>query len=107
MHREPRPSPGIDRNLPPLAKAQAMDRPYKPGQRLRQGLIGALVVAGMLGLFLTLMPPIKPRVVARAPVAAAPPTPGVMYQNLRSPPAAPLPARAADPAPQAKTGGSP
>lgn len=79
--------------LPPLARAEAMDRPYRPGQHRRQILIGAVVVAALLGAFLAWMPDRAARTASGRSVSPAP-SPGVVYQNLRvapQPPASRIP----------------
>jgi hypothetical protein len=94
-------------DLPPLARAEAMDRPYRTGQRRRQILIGAVVVAALLAAFLASMPD-GASTIGRAPMTPDA-TPGVVYQNLRVPPAPP-PSHPADgatqPGPQAENGDS-
>lgn len=85
-------SPGDLDSLPPIARAEAMDRPYRPGRTRRQVLLGLAVVGAMVMLFLWLMPrgPAPSRAVP-GPAAASAPTPAVVYQNLRVAPAAPPP----------------
>lgn len=87
-----KPAPELDA-LPPIARAEAMDRPYRPGRARRQVLLGIIVVSSLLVLFLWLMPRSAPpaRVASSPAATAAPPTPGVVYQNLHATPVAPPP----------------
>lgn len=79
-------------DLPPLARAKAMDRPYRPGQRRRQILVGAAVIAALLAAFLAWMPDGAPkRTSARR---ASDTSPGIVYPNLRV--SAPQPQRETD-----------
>lgn len=74
-------------DLPPLARVQAMDRPYRPGQRRRQMLLGAVVIAALLAAFLAWMPNGAPKNVSAKMTAGA--TSGVVYPNLRVSPQQP------------------
>lgn len=82
------PAPKLD-DLPPLARARAMEleRPYRPGQKLRGILIGIVIVSAVAAVFLLRMPASTPRAHSAAQAA----TPGVVYQNLRVAPQAPPP----------------
>jgi hypothetical protein len=81
------------RRLPPIARAEALHRPYRPGSRLRRVLIGAVVVSTLLSVFLLRMRDAAPRIPAKGPVAAPAQTPGLVFPKL-----APL-SPAAEPAP--------
>ncbi|TDU24165.1 hypothetical protein DFR24_4429 [Panacagrimonas perspica] len=74
-------------DLPPLARAEAMDRPYRPGQRRRRMLMGAVVIAALLAAFLASMPSGAPK--NRGATAAPDATPGVVYPNLHVSPQPP------------------
>ena len=78
--------PKLD-DLPPLARAtaMAMERPYRPGHKRRFVLIGLVLLSVVAAVFLLRMPEPAPRSIVAAPAA---PT-GVVYQNLRAPPAPP------------------
>ena len=70
-----------------------LERPYRPGQKLRVFLIGLVIVTAVAVAFLLRMPESGPRKVIAAPAAASQ---GVVYQNLRAP-EQPVPARVPEP----------
>lgn len=81
-------------SLPPLARAQAMDRPYRPGRSAL--LIGLLLILAVYALvaawYLLLRKP--PKV-----TMTLPPTPGIVYQNVRAPISPPPRAAEGEPPP--------
>ena len=84
MSRKP-PDPDLA-SLPPIARAEAMDRPYRPGRARRQVLLGVVVVSALVMLFLSRMPHGDPAPPRTGVASRAEPTPGVVYQNLRAAP---------------------
>ncbi len=69
--------------LPPIARAEAMDQPYQPGRTRRLILVGVAVVAAAIALFLAVIP----RAAAPPPIAAAgppaTPTQDVVFPKLQ------------------------
>lgn len=81
-------------DLPPIARAEALDRPYRPGQTRRQILVGVALVSALLAVFLAWMSR-HAAVNGQRIEAAQDAAPVVVYQNLRAPPRAP-PSHSAD-----------